>query len=113
MTRQLLDQHCCKPGDTTGNYTLLRDVASLSRRMKAVVGAAYAHGQCARLACRAVIRPYEEYYVLGGGKVVNCRRCACDATYTIKLGRRDETFKRGWDQTAKAVYWTKLQRIMI
>lgn len=113
FARLLLEKYCCTTGDTKRNNTLIRVIASLSRRMLSVIKTAFPFGQCARLACRVTIWPYEEYYTLGGGKVVNCARCACDVTYTIKVGKDDVTFKRGWDETAKSVWWTKLKRIMI
>jgi hypothetical protein len=113
ITRLLLDQYCCSGAADADNRALVQRIASLSRCMHTVIRSAYRHERCAKLACRAWIRPYEEYYALGGGKVINCARCATETEFTICVSKKDTVFRRGWDQAAKAVWWTKLRRIMI
>ncbi len=111
ITRQMMER--CATTDNASNARLIAAVACLSHRMAQVIRDAYRHGQCARIDCARIIRPYEEYYALGGGAVVTCRRCACDLEFTVKVGRATVTHRRGWDRAAKAVWWTKLQRVMI
>lgn len=55
---------------------------------------------CAVPACRRVILPGETYYLLGGGRVINCEDCACNTPYTIMVGKVPVEMTRGWDKTA-------------
>lgn len=54
--------------------------------------------QCAVQGCGHVIVKDEEYYLLGGGKVINCKSCACDTVYTIMVGTKEVVLRRGWDK---------------
>lgn len=56
--------------------------------------------KCMHMDCRKVIEKGEIYYLLGGGTVINCEYCACEREYTLIVGEKYVTFKRGWDKTA-------------
>lgn len=56
--------------------------------------------RCAVMACRKEITPGETYYLLAGGKVMNCEDCACNSKYTIMVGKVEIEMVRGWDKTA-------------
>lgn len=70
-------------------------------------------GQCSRVACCAPIRLYNEYYILGGGKVMTCVACAESHKFTILVSGKPTTMKRGWDAPNKTAGGLKLKRIMI
>jgi hypothetical protein len=47
-----------------------------------------------------MINEGETYYLLGGGKVVNCEFCACSTTFVIIVNQKPITMERGWDKAA-------------
>lgn len=58
---------------------------------------------CMTLECRkknTQIQKGETYYLLGGGKVINCEACACFSTYTITVNGKPLHLERGWHKTA-------------
>lgn len=59
--------------------------------------------------CGKAIVVGETYYLLGGGKVVNCEDCACNNQFTIVVNGKSVTMTRGWDKTAVA---DKIKRVL-
>jgi hypothetical protein len=68
---------------------------------------------CEREACGAKIKRHETYFLLAGGKVVNCFQCASAVEYRVKMGKNWVTHKRGWDEVARKAPWLGLKRIML
>lgn len=58
--------------------------------------------KCMTEACmdKKMINEGETYYLLGGGKVVNCEFCACFTTFDIIVNKKTVTMHRGWDKAA-------------
>jgi len=53
---------------------------------------------CAVVGCEAKIREGETYFLLGGGKVINCHDCACHKTFKVTVNDKEVTLTRGWDK---------------
>jgi hypothetical protein len=58
--------------------------------------------KCGVLECRKPIKKGDTYYLLGGGKVINCEHCACYTSFTLMVGKEAVTMLRGWDKTSVA-----------
>lgn len=52
------------------------------------------------LECRKPILSGDTYYLLGGGRVINCENCACLTKYTIIVNKKEIEMTRAWDKTA-------------
>ena len=66
-------------------------------------------GECAVHGCETIILPGDTYYMLGGGKVMNCENCACRMPIKIVVNGVDVHMTRSWDKVAIA---NNLKRIM-
>lgn len=44
----------------------------------------------------------DTYYLLGGGKVVNCVDCACHHPFIVTVGKDQIQLTRAWHKTAVA-----------
>lgn len=56
--------------------------------------------KCVVMACRKPILKGDTYYLLGGGKLVNCKTCACDMPVKLVINNIEINLTRSWDKTA-------------
>lgn len=65
--------------------------------------------KCAVIECKTIIRTGDTYYLLGGGKVITCVNCACDAPLKVSVGDKPLQLTRGWNKTAVS---DRLRKVM-